>query len=240
MNQRECVIEVMRANGGYATLGQLYMQTPVKDWKTKTPFATIRRIVQDNKFFFRITPGLWALKDFKGKLPAGSLPDEKKAALKNEFNHTYYQGLVVELGNLRNFETFVPYQDKNRLFLGKPLNEITALSKIYDFSFNNIVNNAKTVDVTWFNSRHMPSMFFEVEHSTTLKNSLLKFLELQDFNSQFHIVAPSARGKEFNAKMESDVFRPIKSRTKFFEYEGLSQLHSKESELAALRQGMGL
>lgn len=36
---------------------------------TKTPCATIRRIVQDTRFFFKIKPGLWALKSYKNKLP---------------------------------------------------------------------------------------------------------------------------------------------------------------------------
>ena len=224
-------------------MGLLYQEVPkIKEcvWKTKTPFASIRRIVQDERFFFKIKPGLWALKSFERKLPFDVLPPKNSAIQQTaEFNHTYYQGLVVELGNLRNFETFVPYQDKNKLFLGKPLNEIAALGKVYDFSFEHIVSNAKTIDVTWFNSRHMPSMFFEVEHSTDMKNSLLKFLELQDFNSQFHIVASSVRRKEFNARMELDAFSPVKNRIRFLEYESLSQLHSKESELAVLRHGMG-
>jgi hypothetical protein len=31
----------MENNGGYATLGYLYQNVDVKDWKTKTPFASI-------------------------------------------------------------------------------------------------------------------------------------------------------------------------------------------------------
>ena len=45
MKQHEAVIEVMKANGGYATLGLLYrgvLQVPGVEWKSKThlpPFA---------------------------------------------------------------------------------------------------------------------------------------------------------------------------------------------------------
>ncbi len=77
MKQYEAVIRVMEKNGGYATLGFLYQET-LKiegcEWKTKTPFASIRRIVQDNRFFFKIRPGLWALKAYKNKLPPEILP----------------------------------------------------------------------------------------------------------------------------------------------------------------------
>ena len=55
----------MKRNGGFATLGYLNNSVDVSEWITKTPFATIRRIVQDGRFFFKIKPGLWALKSFK-------------------------------------------------------------------------------------------------------------------------------------------------------------------------------
>jgi len=63
MKQYEAVIKVMENNGGYATLGFLNQEVlKIKDciWLTKTPFASIRRIVQDERFFFKIRPGLWA------------------------------------------------------------------------------------------------------------------------------------------------------------------------------------
>ena len=62
MKQYEQVIQVMRENGGFATLGFLNHTLDVSKWKTKTPFASIRRIVQVERFFFKIKPGLWALK----------------------------------------------------------------------------------------------------------------------------------------------------------------------------------
>ena len=65
MKQYEAVYEAIKMNGGYASLGQLY-KTALKiencEWKTKTPFASIRRIVQTHPdLFFRIKPGLWGL-----------------------------------------------------------------------------------------------------------------------------------------------------------------------------------
>ena len=51
MTQYEQVIDVMRNNGGYATLGFLNQKVDVSKWESKTPFASIRRIVQDEKYF---------------------------------------------------------------------------------------------------------------------------------------------------------------------------------------------
>ena len=70
MKQYEAVIEVMKSNGGYSTLGNLYQEVfriENVNWGTKTPFASIRRIVQDDKFFFQNQTGLWALKERKEK-----------------------------------------------------------------------------------------------------------------------------------------------------------------------------
>jgi hypothetical protein len=77
MKQYEAVIKVMEENGGYATLGYLNQNVLKIDgckWATKTPFASIRRIVQDNRFFFKIRPGLWALKSHRTRLPSEVLP----------------------------------------------------------------------------------------------------------------------------------------------------------------------
>lgn len=125
MKQYEAVIKVMEENSGYATLGflnQKVLKVEGCKWGTQTPFASIRRIVQDVRFFFKIRPGLWALKSHKDKLPLEVLPakDQSKAKLE-EYNHTYYQGLLVEVGNLKKYKTFVPNQDKNKLYLGNRL-----------------------------------------------------------------------------------------------------------------------
>ena len=108
MKQYEAVIKIMESNGGYATLGflnQKVLNVEGCKWKTKTPFASIRRIVQDERFFFKIRPGLWALKKYKNKLPPEILPTKDQSKVKQEeYNHTYYQGLLIEIGNLRKYK----------------------------------------------------------------------------------------------------------------------------------------
>lgn len=72
MTQTQAVIQVMQQKGGYAKLADLYKEVPlVQDvkWSTKTPDATIRRIVQNEKHFFKIKAGIWALNECKENLP---------------------------------------------------------------------------------------------------------------------------------------------------------------------------
>lgn len=244
MKQHEAVIKVMENNGGYATLGFLNQEAlKIKDciWKTKTPFASIRRIVQDERFFFKIRPGLWALKTYKDKLPPEILPVKNQPKAKQEeYSHTYYQGLLVEIGNLKEHKTFVPNQDKNKLFLGKRLSEIATVSDIYKFSYDEIVRIARTIDVLWFNDRNLPASFFEIEHSTDIRNSLLKFVELQDFYANFCIVTDEIRKKEFQAKLSSQAFIPISKRVGFWSYDNVAELHSKTSELISIEARLKL
>lgn len=228
----------MNANGGYATLGFLYQNVAVSDWGTKTPFKTINRIVQDNRFFFKIKPGLWALKDRKEEVLKKFNIAKRDVNAQAIFNHSYFQGLLVEVGNEKGFQTFVPNQDKNKTFLDKSLKDLTTIPDIYPFTYEKIIQRAKTVDVIWFNDRKMPSSFFEVEHSTDIYNSLIKFSELQDFYSNFCIVSDIVRRREFVAKIDAAVFTALKSRVSFLSYDQLSELHSTTFKLKKAEENL--
>lgn len=239
MKQYEAVIQVMKSNGGYSTLGNLYQEVfkieKVK-WGTKTPFASIRRIVQDDRFFFKIKPGLWALKEEKEKVFNLFDIQMKKSDKEVEFNHSYYQGLLLEIGKLRKFNTFIPNQDKNKKYLERPLREFATIEKFYSFTYDHIVDRASTIDVSWFNERNFPQALFEIEYSTDFKNSLLKFLELQDFNVDFRIVADKRREKQFNSTMTFTAFKNIENRVKFLPYDVVSELHTKTIELSLIEK----
>jgi hypothetical protein len=224
--QWEQVRETLRKNGGYATLGFLYRNVDVKKWATKTPFESIRRIVQTKDEFFKIKPGLWGLTERKEEIKSIFGLTQKNTPKFELYNHSYYQGLIVEIGNLKGFTTYVPNQDKNKNYLNQQLKSITTLQDIYQFTYVEIINRAKTVDSIWFNKRKLPHAFFEVEHSTDIYNSLIKFSELQDFNSSFNIVSDKVREREFNSKINAHIFSEIKSRVRFINYDQIAELHS--------------
>jgi len=242
MKQHEAVIKVMEKKGGYATLGYLYqkvLKIPGVEWKTKTPHASIRRIVQDDRFFFKIKPGLWALKSYRNKLPQEVLPLPKTTKKKKEeLNHYYYQGLLLEIGNLKKMKTAVPPQDRNQKYLDKKLEEIASIADFYDFTYKYLVSKSKTVDVVWFNERKMPDSFFEIEHTTNMQNSLLKFIELQDFHANFYIAADNMRRRLFESKIKLNVFKTLANRVTFLDYDKLSDWHTKTHELATIEKSI--
>lgn len=239
MKQYEAVIQTIENLGGIATLGQLNQETfKIKDceWKTKTSFASIRRIVQTTKEIYKIKPGLYGLVKYKKDIEAKGIfiETEKNKTSKDiiEFNHSYYQGLILIIGNLRGFDTFIPNQDKNKKFINKKsLYELKTLTELPKFSYNHFIQRSSTIDVIWFNERKMPFSFFEVEHSTNIQNSLLKFNDLQDFNSRMYIVADSHRQQEYGTKIKYSSFKDINKRIEFLSYESLIKQYEQLTEL---------
>jgi len=237
MRQYEVVIMALEQLGGYATLGELYQRTlampEIKKWGTKTPCATIRRIVQERegKELFKIRPGLWALESHRKQLPAPLLAKKETQAKSKEvqlFDHTYYQGLLVQLGNLQKFITYIPAQDKNRLFLGRDkLAGFVTTTQMPAFTYPEITDRVKSIDVIWFNNRKLPKAVFEVEHSTDIKNSLIKFAELEDFRVEMKIVADEHRKREFEQVIASRVFESVRKFAEFLSYDLLIQRHTQ-------------
>jgi len=244
MKQYEAVIETLERLGGIATLGILNQEVfKIRDcqWNTKTPFASIRRIVQERKEIYKIKPGLWALTSHRKELEAnGIIPDcEQKADIQTagEFNHSYYQGILLEIGNSRGLYTFVPEQDKNKGFANATLKEVRSLDSIPAFSYPELVKRSSTVDVIWFNERKMPSHFFEVEHSTDIIHSLLKLFDLQDFYSKMFIVADNRRKAEYEQKLHCQAFKPLveNNRICFLDYETLHMIYNQTIENKKIR-----
>lgn len=69
--------------------------------------------------------------------------------------------------------------------------------------------------------------FFEIEHSTDIYNSLLKFVEFQDFRTNFYIVADGQRRTEFESKILQSAFTPVRPHVKFWDYDSVVDLHAK-------------
>jgi hypothetical protein len=228
MNQYEAVIQTIEKVGGMATLGQLYKEVlKISDceWQTKTPLASIRRIVQTRKEIYRIKAGLYGLVSHRPQIEARGIVAETKdnrgspELLRSD--HTYYQGLLLLLGNLRGRKCWSPNQDKGKLFLNRTIDSLRTLKQMPAFSYDRLVHRSSTIDAIWFNKREMPDSFFEVEQSTDIQNSLLKYNDLQDFHARMFIVAHTKRRNEYEAKLNYSAFEDIKSRVKFVDYDRL-------------------
>lgn len=241
MTQHKAVIQTLQRLGGIATLGQLYTEVfKIKncEWKTKTPTNSIRRIVQLSKEIYKIKPGLYGLVSRKSANEArGIIAETEKNKDVEEvqaFGHTYYQALLLKIGKLRKLDSWCPNQDKNKMFVNESLGSLRTLQEMPKFSYEHLVDRSATVDVIWFNDRKMPNSLFEIEHGTDMKNSLLKFNDLQDFNSRMVIVSGSNRRGEFENRIKFSAFHEISKRVVFFPYEQLVKDFEYESERSSV------
>jgi len=235
--QVDAVIEIMESKGGYATLLDLYRQAQdIKDvnWTTSTPDASIRRIVQDSKHFFKIKPGLWALNSYKSKLPDDIrvlMDDDGVRNKKRDYSsHSYNQGLLINTGNLLGFKTYVPSQDKSRKYLDKPLRDIANLTTLPKFTYDVVLRRIKSIDVVWLQGNEhtlFPSKVFEVENSTDFVKSFNKFYELRNFTTSMTIVAPPSKKKLFEETIRWDIYNGLKNRVQFWDYDQLEKFYQQ-------------
>ena len=219
----EAIEKVMLNNGYFATLKQLNEEVPkLKIYYGKTPDNTIRERVQRDKRFTKIMPGLWALSEYLDKLPKHLNPQNEPERI--EVNHALIQGYLIEIGNINGYSTFS--QDKNAPFLNKKLGDIISIHNCPAFTYDSVLKHIKHIDVIWFNERNYPSNVIEVEHSTDFKNSLLKFLELQDFTTKMTIVAPQDRLEQFKKAISRSAFDAISKRVVFHSYDHVVKNYS--------------
>jgi hypothetical protein len=242
--QIDAVAETMRRNGWYATVPYLYenvLKVEGVRWTTKTPFATMRRIVQEKKnLFFRVKPGLWALHECRDRLPqdirAMMRDPEDRTAQGAELSHSYYQGLALELGHLKGHQTYVPAQDGNRLCAGRPLKDIADTTSIPEFTYDRVLRSVRMIDAIWFNSRGFPASVIEIEHTTDFRGAFEKFSELIDFRVDMIAIGHSARRRQFEDVIGRTVYEPLRTRVRYLDYEHLGMLHSSTLSLAEVEK----
>lgn len=224
---------VMRAHSYFATLKQLHEEAPkLKEHSGKTPGATINYVVQVDKRFTKIMPGLWALSAYLDKLPSHLNPKVQRSDLeKNAISHALMQGYLIEIGNMRGYTTFSP--DKNGLFLDKKLGDIISTQNCPVFTYEKVLQRVKYIDVIWFNEREYPANVIEVEHSTNFRNSLLKFLELQDFTTKMTVVAAQEKRQQFDREATQTTFRQISKRINFVSYSDVEKIYTASVTLAS-------
>ena len=218
----DAIEKVMLNNGYFAPLKLLYKEV----WKYKdkskiagkTPVNTIQERVQRDKRFTKIGLGVYALTDKLGLLEKQSIPQTSKEKLISR--HGEMQGMLLEIGNSRKDVRETYTNDKKFIFQNKTLGSLSTLQTPPFFTYEKIIKESVTfADVIWFNERFFPSKVFEVENSTDFRDAFVKFMELQDFLTEFICVSPQERKNKFDREKEKNAFHPIKDRVKFLSYE---------------------
>ena len=151
--------------------------------------------------------------------------------------HTVLQGRLLEIGNLRGFETFCP--DKSRKFNDRKLEDISTLKTCPELQFSDY-NLLRQIDVMWFRPRgnnFIPEYAFEVELSTGVWSGVGRMSTLIDYkNVNFYVIANDAR--KYNQVINS--FNEHGDRFRFVANDLVGKLYSAELNLREMRVEIGL
>lgn len=151
--------------------------------------------------------------------------------------HSVLQGRLLEIGNIRGYQTYCP--DKSKKFNDKKLEDIATLQICPQLQFSDY-NLLRQIDVLWFTSRgsnFIPEYAFEVELSTGVWSGVGRMTTLIDYkNVCFYIISTEA--KKYRQVIKS--FSEYIDRYKFIAIDLIGELYSAEINLKELRIDIGL
>ncbi len=191
MTKIEAILEVIKDNGGTASLSMIYdnivnYYPTAKDsskWEAGIRGVLYRELYK-KRYIKKIGLGIYAFSDYK----EDPMPKENDKVRM----HSFIEGICLELGDFNGFKTYTAdpsaeYRDKLHL------KDFASLNDLPPFSYDRIVKDARRIDVVWLNKAGFafPQKIFEVVDSiSTLNGAINRSLQLQNFNTEFIIVAP--------------------------------------------------
>lgn len=226
MTKVEAIEKVMRDNGGAASLDIIYNNIckyyptakDSKEWEAGIR-GVLYREIRNNKRFKKIGLSIYAISDYQ---------EEQKPKQSDKIRmHSYIEGICLELGNFNDYLTYTAdpsatYRDNLKL------SDFAAIHEIPDFSYKGIINEAKRIDVIWFNKKGyaFPKRVFEVVDSIgTLNGAFNRSLQLKNFITDFVIVAPEKHHEKFNQTIDMEIYLPQKERFSFVNYDDIMELY---------------
>lgn len=151
--------------------------------------------------------------------------------------HSIIQGRLLEIGNIRGFNTYCP--DKSKKFNERKLEEIATLKTCPQLQFSDY-DLLRQIDVLWFKNRgsnFVPEFAFEVELSTGVWSGVGRMATLLDYkNVSFYVI--SNDGKKYKQVIRS--LHEYMDRYKFIANDLIGELYAAEMNLKELRIEIGL
>ncbi|MBI4187654.1 MAG: hypothetical protein HY529_00425 [Chloroflexi bacterium] len=167
-------------------------------------------------------------------------PPKIEEAAKNtveESLHSILQGRLLEIGNIRGYQTYCP--NKSKLFNEMRLEEISTLQACPHLQFSDY-DLLRQIDVLWFKYRgrnYVPESAFEVELSTGVWSGIGRMATLIDYEGvKLYVISNDPR--KYNQVINS--ISDHKDRYRFAANDSVGQLYSAEKSLVELRADIGL
>jgi len=151
--------------------------------------------------------------------------------------HSVLQGRIIEIGNIRGFQTYCP--DGSKQFNRKKISEIISLKQCPRLQFSDY-DVLRRIDVLWFREKgknFIPEYAFEVEISTGTWSGVGRLATLIDYsNVKLYVISNDLR--RYDQVMHS--FSEFENRYYHLLTEYIGDLYAAELQLKELRYKIGL
>lgn len=234
----EAIRKVLEEFNGVATWEQIYTNIEKyyptakisKEWQAGIR-GVLYREIKNGRNFKKIDFGIYALKDYKEE--EKPKPEEKKRM------HSYIEGICLQIGNYSDFLTYTP--DKSTLFKDNVfLNQITTLPEIPMFTYQEIIDIVKRIDVLWFNKLGLrfPQNAFEVVDTIgTLTEALNRCVQLIYFNTNITVVGPYKYKDAFDTKINIEPYVRFANRFDYKDYDTVVEFYEQSVKMDKIRKG---
>ncbi len=168
-------------------------------------------------------------------LTSTTLPEEKNTV--EVSLHSVLQGRLLEIGNIRGFQTYCP--DKTKKFNDIELSDISTLKTCPNLQFSDY-DVLRYIDVLWFREKgrnFIPECAFEIELNTGTWSGVGRLASLIDYsNVNLYIISNDSR----KYKQVLNSFPEYNHRYKNIPFDQIGELYSAEKQLRELRYSIGL
>ncbi len=150
--------------------------------------------------------------------------------------HSVLQGRLIEIGNIRGYETYCP--DKSKQFNRQKLKVLTTLRECPKLQYSDY-KSLRNIDVIWYrkvSKGYYPEYAFEVEITTGVWSGFGRLASLRDYNTKMYIV--TNQNKRFSQVSSS--FPELQSRYIHIIPDNIGLLYSAEKNLIELQKELNL
>jgi len=174
------------------------------------------------------------LKSLLGKESKETKAKHINKSFKKITSHQEAELILLKLGVFLGYDTYSP--DKSKTAYDKKLSEYTTLKEIPQFTTPTLLDTIKNIDVIWFQDE-FPICCFEVEHTTGVRNGLLRLYQTSQLNTKLFIIAPEDVLKKFETEMNKIPFSKIRHRYIFRSYKELIEFYQLAKEYHLAKKG---
>jgi len=226
MTKVDAIIKVLEDHNGISTWEMIYAEIEKyypsikssSNWQEGIR-GVFYRAEKEKQLFKRVGFGMVALQDYQ---------EEKIEEIKQDTvrMHSYMEGICIEIGNFLKLQTFTA--DKTAKYNNLPLSSISTLNDVPQFTYPEILDTTRKIDVLWFNEKgfQFPKRAIEIVDSIgTLEPALKRTFQLVEFNLSFYILCKNEHIKKIEKELTREPYKRIIDRYKVRDYDSIINIY---------------